>query len=56
MDTAIAVPGILHEVEMLNDVVDSIQTLGAQLVELVFAQIDVRDIRHLRKRRCLLEP
>ena len=37
MDAAIAMPRIFHEVQMLNDAVNSVQTLPTQLVKLILA-------------------
>ena len=53
MDAAIAMPRIFHEVEMLNDAVNSVEALRTQLVKLILAQIYVGHVRHVRKRRRL---
>ena len=53
MDAAIAMPRIFHEVEMLNDAVNTVEALRTQLVKLILAQIDVGHVRHVRKRRRL---
>ena len=47
MYAAIAMPRILHEIEMLDNAVNSVQTLRTQLVKLILAQIDVGHVDHV---------
>ena len=47
MDAAIAMPRIFHEVEMLNDAVNSVEALRTQLVKLILAQINVGHVDHV---------